>query len=115
LANDDVIEALLRDGLSDWLTLDDVVWAATQGDLTPESKERVRSVLEALYSGDLAVPGDLGSTGFEDWSGDDVEWLARSLVELEKLQWRPMGAGFWIRLTDRRPHQRSDNSRLATR
>lgn len=44
------------------------------------------------------VIAELLESGFEDWS-KSTEWLARSENELDRLQWRPMGDGFWLRLT----------------
>ena len=46
----------------------------------------------------LMVPGDLGESGFEDWPGSTADWLPRARAELDQLDWRPMGAGFWLRL-----------------
>lgn len=47
------------------------------------------------------IPGDLHPSGFEDWRGSVAAWLVRSREELERLGWKPMGAGFYLRLTER--------------
>ena len=100
MVDDETVAELLRDGLSDWLMLHDVVWASTRDDLNPETKRKTLRVLECLYSEGLMVPGDLGEAGLEDWPGEPAEWLRRSEAELERLAWKPMGAGFWLRLSE---------------
>ena len=47
------------------------------------------------------APGELGEDGFEDWPRSHEEWDSRATEELERLAWPPMGAGFWLSLTDR--------------
>lgn len=100
-ADDMALVTLLDEGLDDWVPLDAVMWEVAQGDLSPESRAAVLRMLDRLSSEGLMVPGDLGETGFEDWSGSPADWLGRSLAELGRLGWRPMGAGFWLRLTER--------------
>jgi hypothetical protein len=46
------------------------------------------------------VPGDLRGTGFEDWTGTHEQWATRATGELDRLDWSPMGDGFWLRLAD---------------
>jgi hypothetical protein len=94
-----IISELLESGLADWVSLHDVVWLATYGTIGPESRRTVLDVLESLYSEELMVPGDLGASGFEDWGPPSEGWVTRSKAELDRLDWRPMGAGFWLRLT----------------
>lgn len=102
---------LLSSGASDWVSLDEVIWVVTEGDLSPQAKEQTIRILGLLYQEELMVPGDLGHTGFEDWTGSSDEWLMRSRSELDRWEWRPMGAGFWLRLTDRgRAHVGQDAS-----
>jgi hypothetical protein len=93
------ISELLESGLADWVSLHDVVWLSTRGAIDPESRRAVLDVLESLYSEGLMVPGDLGASGFEDWGPPSEGWVTRSEAELARLGWRPMGAGFWLRLT----------------
>lgn len=92
---------LLYRGLVDWVPLHDVVWYGTHGHIDTASQELVLRVLRRLFSDDLMVPGDLGETGFEDWSGSTESWLDRAHAQLEELGWAPMGDGLWLRLTDR--------------
>lgn len=94
-----IISELLISGLSDWVSLHDVVWHCTEGTINDQSKARVLHVLDRLYADGLVVPGDLGETGFEDWQTPTDGWVERSAEELEQLGWQPMGAGFWLRLT----------------
>jgi hypothetical protein len=99
--DDEVVVEFLEDGLDDWVSLHNVVWFTTRGDITEDSKARAIQILNRLYSSDLMVPGDLGDAGFEDWQGAVDEWLTRSSAELDELDWKPMGAGFRLRLTER--------------
>ncbi|CAM5789653.1 hypothetical protein [Cellulomonas persica] len=94
-----IISELLEIGLDDWVLLDHVVWLSTHGAIDPGTKRIVLEVLESLYSDGLMVPGDLGASGFEDWGPPSDGWVTRSEAELDRLGWRPMGAGFWLRLT----------------
>ncbi|MVA74944.1 hypothetical protein GC722_02710 [Auraticoccus sp. F435] len=94
------INALLQAGLDDWISLHDVVWEAMEGDDSDESRRRTIRLLGQLFDDGLAVPGDLGASGFEDWPGTPGTWLHRAWAELERLGWNPMGAGFWLRLTE---------------
>lgn len=100
VTDDPALEALLEAGLDDWVSLDEVIWEVAQGDLSAESRAQVLRMFDRVYSEDLMVPGDLGETGFEDWPGSPTEWRERSLVELERFDWNPQGAGFWLRLTE---------------
>lgn len=94
-----IIGELLASGLTDWVSLHDVVWFCAEGTITDRSKARILRVLDRLYADGLVVPGDLGATGFEDWLTSPDGWVERSADELEQLGWQPMGAGFWLRLT----------------
>jgi len=96
-----IITELLASGLDDWVSLHDVVWLSTQGTISPETKRLVLKVLEFLYSNRLMIPGDLGELGFEDWPPPSTDWIIRSERELDLLDWRPMGEGFWLRLAPR--------------
>jgi hypothetical protein len=100
MIDDAMISALLEVGLDDWISLDEVIIEAMRDEESEKTKLVTIRLLERLFRGGLAVPGDLGESGFEDWPGAPDEWLARSLVELQRFEWRPMGAGFWLRLTD---------------
>lgn len=93
VSDDDALEALLDAGTADWVSLDDVIWEVAQGDLTAEDRARVLRMFDRLYGEHLAVPGDLGETGFEDWAGSPAEWLDRTLAALERHGWAPRGAG----------------------
>ncbi len=95
------IKALLVAGIHDWVMLDEVTWEVTGGDLSEVKREATLRTLDYLYSQGLMVPGDLGESGFEDWSGSPSDWLAKSQSELERMDWKPMGAGFYLRLTRR--------------
>lgn len=95
-----VIRQLLDAGLDDWVPLHDVTWGAMHGDASEKSKATALRILGQLFDDRLFVPGDLGESGFEDWPGSSDEWIERARAELERLDWSPMGAGFWLRLTD---------------
>ncbi|WP_116116000.1 hypothetical protein [Austwickia chelonae] len=95
------VSELLDCGRVDWVSLQDVVWYSTHGDVNPESQSLAMSVLRRLFCEGLMVPGDLGETGFEDWLGTVEDWLDRAWAQLEFFGWAPMGDGFWLRMTDR--------------
>jgi hypothetical protein len=97
----EAIRTLLIAGLHDWVMLDEVTWEVMGGDLSAENQARTITVLDRLYGEGMMVPGDLTPGGFEDWPGTSVDWLLRSRQELERFDWKPMGAGFYLRLTDR--------------
>ncbi|ASN21502.1 hypothetical protein CGK93_18825 [Arthrobacter sp. YN] len=101
VSKDEVIRKLLVSGLADWVSLHGVVWWGTRGTITPDTKQVVLDVLHSVYSEGLMVPGELGETGFEDWARPSEIWVIRSEMALDALEWRPMGEGFWLRLT---PH-----------
>ncbi len=101
MTEDVALNALLVAGMDDWVLLDEVIWEVTQGDLSFVNRARVLDMLQRLYGDGLMVPGDLGETGFEEWEGSAEAWLERSEAELERLGWNPLGAGFWLRLTER--------------
>ncbi|MEU4362930.1 hypothetical protein [Promicromonospora sp. NPDC023987] len=100
MEDDEIISEFLEDGLDDWVSLHNAVWFTTHGNLDEGSKERAIEILGRLYSSGLMVPGRPGDAGFEDWPGTVVDWLIRSRDELDELDWRPMGAGFRLRLTE---------------
>lgn len=100
MSDDAIISALLESGLDDWLMLHDVVWEATQGAIDDTTKTRTKRVLARLFNEHLAVPGILEEGGFTDWPEPEATWLNRAISELERLNWEPMGNGFWLRLTD---------------
>ena len=97
----DVMHELLESGVDDWVSLDEAAWIVTQGEFTPDSRELTLRALADVFQELLMVPGDLGEAGFEDWLGTPEDWVARSQGELARVAWPPMGAGFWLRLTDR--------------
>ncbi len=101
MANRDAVDKLLQLGSDDWVSADEVIWTAAGGDISATGQALVFEVLEDLYRNGLMVPGQLGESGFEDWTVPKDEYLARSKAELERHAWRPMGAGFWLRLTER--------------
>ncbi|MCR6689358.1 hypothetical protein [Cellulomonas sp.] len=92
------IAELLDCGAVDWVSLQEVVWYGTLGETSPHSKALVADVLRQLFELGLMIPGDLGHCGFEDWEPPKSDWLDRALAELERLNWAPMGDGFWFRL-----------------
>jgi len=92
-----VVSELLARAEVDWVSLHDVVWYSTEGDRSATAKQRTLDVLSHLFAKDLMVPGDLGKTGFEDWSGSLDAWNNRAIADLERLDWKPMGDGFWLR------------------
>jgi hypothetical protein len=96
----EAIRALLTAGLHDWVMLDEVTWEVMEGDLSEENQAKTVAVLDRLYGEGMMVPGNLTSLGFEDWPGGPADWLLRSKRELERLGWNPMGAGFYLRLTE---------------
>lgn len=100
MSDDDAVLELLRGGLGDWVMLHDVVWVSTRDSLTVETKAKTVRVLRRLYEEGLMVPGELGHTGFEDWPGSADDWMLRSQAQLERLDWKPMGEGLWLRLTE---------------
>ncbi|MFJ3958065.1 hypothetical protein [Arthrobacter sp. NPDC090010] len=97
---DVAIKRLLDDGLSDWITLHRVVWRVTRGSRTDEAKRLTLEVLRELFEQGWMVPGDLGESGFEDWTLPIGDWLVRAEQQLESLGWNPMGDGLWLRLTE---------------
>ena len=97
----EVIDVLLVAGLYDWVMLDEVTWEVMEGDLSGENQARTIRVLGHLFDEGLMVPGDLTARGFEDWTGEPAVWLIRSRSELDRHGWKPMGAGFYLRLTER--------------
>lgn len=98
----DLLHELLQAGIDDWVSLDDAAWILAQEEHSgPASKEFVLASLREVFREALMAPGELGDSGFEDWSGSHEEWSSRAREELERLAWPPMGAGFWLRLTDR--------------
>lgn len=114
-ADEQAIPAILAASVDDWVMLHEVLWHATHDQRTPAAKEKAVRVLRHLFEEDLMIPGDLGETGFEDWTGTPDEWLRDALAALDKLGWKPMGAGFWLRPTEHgertaqdRPQHRKD-------
>lgn len=93
-----VVDELLARTEVDWVSLHDVVWYSTEGDRSATAKQRTVEVLRYLFASDLMVPGDLGETGFEDWTGSLDAWEEHAIADLERLDWNPMGDGFWLRL-----------------
>lgn len=100
VTSDKAVADLLDCGRVDWVSLQEVVWYGTHGEVNDESKAVVLQVLKRLYSDGLMVPGDLVNSEFEDWNSPG-SWLSRSWAELERFSWAPMGDGFWLRLTER--------------
>lgn len=100
MADDDIVAALLVAGRYDWVMLTDVLWEATHDERTPEAKDTVRRVLQRVFEDNLMVPGDLGATGFEVWSGTATDWRREALAQIDHFEWKPMGDGFWLNLTD---------------
>ncbi len=94
-----VVDELLEDGRHDWVPLHTLVWLSTGGDRSEAAKRRTFDVLRHLFSEGLMTPGDLGETGFEDWPGGTEDFLLRAAQDLERLAWKPMGDGFWLRLS----------------
>lgn len=90
---------LLDIGLDDWVSLDDVARCGTGGHQTLEAKDRTLRVLGRLFGEGLMVPGDLKAQGFVDWPSPE-KWLEKAERELNHFDWHPMGAGFWLRLTE---------------
>ncbi|MEV0948957.1 hypothetical protein [Promicromonospora sp. NPDC050249] len=80
--------------------LDEVTWEVVDGDLSEENQAKTIAVLRRLHGEETMVPSDLTPRGFEDWPGGPADWLLRSKRELERLDWKPMGAGFYLRLAD---------------
>jgi hypothetical protein len=81
--------------------LDEVTWEIMEGDLPKGNLAKTITVLSSsLYDEGLMVPGDLTPRGFDDWPGGRAEWLLRPRRELGRIDWKPMGAGFYLRLTD---------------
>lgn len=111
MTDDDIIAAILEAGVDDWVMLTEVLWEAARDERTPESKETVRRVLGRLFEDGLMVPGDLGATGFEAWDGTSKRWLRSAIDALDRLGWKPMGDGFWLRLTEHGEHLAQDFSR----
>lgn len=95
-----VVDELLTSARGDWVSLDGVVWLSTEGNRSATAKQRAVNVLRHLWESHLLVTGDLGETGFEDWSGSPDDWKKRASDDLERLEWNPMGDGFWLRLAD---------------
>lgn len=97
------LERVLLRGTDDWVSNQEIIWEASEGEfpVTEKGKAQILHVLSRLYEENLMIPGDLGGpTGFQDWPGTPSDWLHRSRVELERLNWRSAGDGFWLRLTE---------------
>jgi len=97
----DLLHELLQSGTEDWVSLDEAAWIVADGEFAPGSKDRVLGGLVEVFRDLLMIPGYLGETGFEDWPGTPEDWVVRLRHELDRLDWPPMGAGFWLRLTDK--------------
>ena len=79
--------------------LDELAWEVMESDFSEENQARTITVLGRLCDGDDGS-WRLTPRGFEDWPGRPADWLLRSRRELERFDWKPMGAGFYLRLTD---------------
>lgn len=93
-----IVRELMKSGIYDWVSLHDVVWWSTEGDRSSSAKQRTLDVLRHLFTHNLMVLGDLGETGFEEWTGSHEEWERRAVADLERLSWSPTGDGFWLRV-----------------
>ena len=91
---------LLRSGEDDWVSLDEVLWLVSEGVRSSAAAHALADVLRVLYGQGLMIPGELGNSGFEDWSGTPTDWQQRTLAEVSRLKWSPRGEGHWLRLTD---------------
>lgn len=47
------------------------------------------------------VPGDLGHSGFEAWSGSRDELVHRVVEQCQQLDWELLGDGCWWASTDK--------------
>ena len=99
MTDDDVTE-LVKAAELDWLSLDEAAWVICHRHVTSMSTEALKPALADLFRRSVLVPGDLGETGFEDWAGTAEEWSRRLDEEFSRLEWPPMGSGFWLRLAD---------------
>jgi hypothetical protein len=111
MSDDNAIEEILIAGIYDWVMLDEVTWEVMHGDLSGENRERTLRVLGRLFREGLMVPGDLHPSGFGDWQGSAAAWLVLSGEELERRGWKPMGAGFYLRLTEFRGRVAAEEAR----
>lgn len=58
MIDDSIIEALLVSGLDDWVMLHDLLWEATGGDTTAESKGTAERTLDRLFTEDSWSPAN---------------------------------------------------------
>ena len=96
----DLLHQLLEAGLDDWVSVDRVAWILSRDGFHTTSREATAAALHDVFVAGLMEPGDLGHSGFEAWPGPPETWSERALSALRELPWPPMGAAFWLNLTD---------------
>ncbi|HEV7934116.1 MAG TPA: hypothetical protein VGP70_17635 [Actinomadura sp.] len=101
--NEDIFQEILMEGLEDWVPVDRVIG------LTRESKESqgedfkaaTVEVIESLLGRELIVVGEIGETGFEAWTGDIGDIVAKVVAKLDRVNWAPFGGVCWLANTPR--------------
>jgi hypothetical protein len=94
---------VLRDGLDDWVPIDTLIWYAREA--SPKSdnsfKEVAIDVIGYLLSEGLAIAGDIGDDGFQEWAGSPADVTQRVVVKCESLNWQPYGGACWLSNTEK--------------
>jgi len=89
---------VLRDGLDDWVPIDTLIWYAREASSKSgySFKEVAVDVIDYLLTEGLAVAGDIGEDGFEEWTGSPTEVMQRVVAKCESLNWQPYGGACWL-------------------
>ena len=97
-----IVDDVLEEAADDWVPLASLIWSAERH-VTASEEDAHEAAMAALYlllSQRLAQVGDLGESGFEPWSGADVDLVARVRAQCDELDWNPMGDGCWFAAID---------------
>jgi hypothetical protein len=97
-----VVHDLLDEGLTDWVPLDRIIGIAREVAAASNSDpvDVARDLIATIIRGDLMMPGDIGSEGFERWGGESEDLIVRVINQCQEMDWLPQGAGCWLANTD---------------
>jgi hypothetical protein len=98
VSNEEIIHEILREGLEDWIPVDRLIDLTRQSSINSgeDYKETTLDVIFELLERGLARIGELGAPGFEEFEGNASTGKEFARVDLEKYDWIPQGASFWI-------------------